>query len=465
METRKIIIAMTVVLVVAMCGPALGITYYVKTTGSPTGPGTTWATAFDTIQAGINATSATEVQVEEGTYTLSSQVNLNKALTLKGGYDSTTHARDVASNVTTVNGNDTVRCFYVTANGTIDGFTITQGYASGTGDGAGVYIYGTNAATINNCMVSDCSASDDGGGIWNNDGASTVSDCTLSGNVAGSDGAGIWNDDGALTVSGCVLSGNVAGSWGAGMSNDAGAIKVLDCVFSGNTADGAGGGLFNDEGAITVDDSVFYDNYAGYEGGGLHNYGEATGYITSCVFAQNEADDWGGGISNDEAGGYGSGTVYVINCTFFENLADTGGAIFNDEETNCAMYNCILWDNTATSSGSEIYNDCRMDAMVVGDCTIEGGLNGSKCDGCDSTDDGGNDDDDPEFEDDDDLIGSDDEWGTCDDGLNLDSGSPCIDEGDEDWADEDYDGKDIKGSDRDLDSDPDQGAYEYDSGC
>ncbi|HUT28327.1 MAG TPA: choice-of-anchor Q domain-containing protein [Sedimentisphaerales bacterium] len=50
-------------------------------------------------------------------------------------------------------------------------------------------------------------------------------------------------------------------------------------------------------------------------------------------------------------------------------------------------------------------------------------------------------------------------------GLNLDSSSDCIDDGDTDDAAEDYDGLDIKGSDREIDSDPDIGAYEYDSGC
>ncbi|MHC4620231.1 MAG: choice-of-anchor Q domain-containing protein [Planctomycetota bacterium] len=56
-------------------------------------------------------------------------------------------------------------------------------------------------------------------------------------------------------------------------------------------------------------------------------------------------------------------------------------------------------------------------------------------------------------------------WGTCDDGLNLDSSSDCIDEGSNEAAEEDYDGKDIKGSDRIINGDVDMGAYEYDSGC
>jgi hypothetical protein len=77
---------------------------------------------------------------------------------------------------------------------------------------------------------------------------------------------------------------------------------------------------------------------------------------------------------------------------------------------------------------------------------------------------GGNIDEYPDFEDRYDGDGDDDLWRTCDDGLNLDSYSDCIGAGSDTAAQEDYDGKDVKGSDRIIDG-VDMGAYEYDSGC
>ncbi|MHC4474875.1 MAG: right-handed parallel beta-helix repeat-containing protein [Planctomycetota bacterium] len=380
METQKVITVITVVLVLAMSGSALGTTYYVKTTGSDNNNGTSWPTAFATIQKGVDAASATEVRVEEGTYTLTSDIDVDVAVTIYGGYDSTTHDRDSVNNVTIVDGNNSVRCFDVYAVATIDGFTISDGNA-GNSDGGGMRIGGRTPT-------------------------------------------------------------------------------IEECVFIGNKADD-GGGIFNDgyDGTV-IDDCVFYNNHADDDGGGISNRGGAP-EISSCLFTGNSAGDYGGGMYSDESG-RGTGEMLMVNCTFYGNIADRGGGMFNDEDVDMQIDDCIVWDNDA-NSGEEIYNDCD-DTDVEVECSdIKGGINGSRCGGCDSDDDRGNIDSDPNFVNPNDPDGNDDIWRNCDDGFNIPSDSPCVDAGCE--GEDDYDDEDIKDANRELGPDPDMGAYEYDSGC
>ena len=112
-----------------------------------------------------------------------------------------------------------------------------------------------------------------------------------------------------------------------------------------------------------------------------------------------------------------------------------------------------FWDNEASISGNEIYNSTQSSPTVTYS-DVEGGYSGT-----------GNINSEPVFVDDTDPDGNDDEWMTSDDGLALDSGSPCIDEGNNIAISESYD---IAGNTRKIDGDEnssvivDMGAYEYD---
>ena len=63
--------------------------------------------------------------------------------------------RDWQNNVTIVHGQDTVRCFWVTADATIDGFTIAHGHTAWGGGG----MYNESCSTlVANCTFLDNSA-------------------------------------------------------------------------------------------------------------------------------------------------------------------------------------------------------------------------------------------------------------------------------------------------------------------
>jgi hypothetical protein len=191
----------------------------------------------------------------------------------------------------------------------------------------------------------------------------------------------------------------------------------------------------------------------------MDNY-ESSPYLESCLFYENQADDDGAGMHNDDDSYPG-----LANCTFVENAADgKGGGICNRGGSRATLYNCIFWDNTADDGGNEVYNSSTSDAWwSYSDIEGCGGSGGGWDPNCGS-DYGNNIDDDPDFDDDGDPEGIDNVWGTCDDGLSLDSSSsPCVDTG--------YNvcvlGTDLCGKDRTIDGDNDNvatvdmGAYEY----
>jgi len=124
------------------------------------GNGTSWSEAFETIQEAIDAASeGHEIWVKMGTYSLTSQINVNKAIDIYGGFAGTETQRDQrdwANNITTVDGQDSVyHCFYVTGDATIDGFTITGGTALFSyphGRGGGMHIFNSFATIANRIL-------------------------------------------------------------------------------------------------------------------------------------------------------------------------------------------------------------------------------------------------------------------------------------------------------------------------
>ncbi|MHC4863603.1 MAG: right-handed parallel beta-helix repeat-containing protein [Planctomycetota bacterium] len=258
--------------------------------------------------------------------------------------------------------------------------------------------------------------------------------CTFTGNDADDDGGGMWNYYASPEVNECVFSNNIADSSGGGMycTKSSASPRVIGCVFAGNT---------------------------GRDGGGMANWDAVQVTVVNCLFYDNTASD-GGGMFNED---HSDEEAEIVCCTFFDNYAtDEGGAVYH-EDSSPRYSSCILWDDTAGRSGDEVDNDGSSDPEWE-DCDIEGCGGSDDWDPDCGDDDGGNIDDDPNFVNPNDPNGADDTWANCDDGLRIESDSPCVDEGEDYYLPDDVE-TDIKGSDREIGSDVDMGAYEYDSGC
>jgi hypothetical protein len=139
-----ILCVMCFCVLVVFCGEVYSQIWYVDAAKPAGGDGTTWPTAFNTIQSAINAasTSWTECQpptdqiwVKQGTYTLAAELTLGKTVILYGGFPSfyispTLAQRKPSVYTTIINGNDITRCMTITSYSIVDGFTFTGGCLS-----------------------------------------------------------------------------------------------------------------------------------------------------------------------------------------------------------------------------------------------------------------------------------------------------------------------------------------------
>ncbi|MFO1477233.1 MAG: right-handed parallel beta-helix repeat-containing protein [Verrucomicrobiota bacterium] len=232
----------------------------------------------------------------------------------------------------TVSGNHASRVFAVTAPVVaFSGLTIANGQSAQSG--AGIHAVGGpgNVLTIDHCILTNNTAAQTGGGIFNGAGtALTLIQSVVAGNSAAASGGGIYNDQGTLTVTGSLINSNTA-YYGAGIySTCAGAasvtVTIQNSTFSGNNSagiqnDGAWGGAA----AMNVYDSTFSGNAGaailtdGRFGGNAslqlgNNLFKAPAGSASLGSLESTVMSAGYNLSSDAAGGDGmSGPGGLLN--------------------------------------------------------------------------------------------------------------------------------------------------------
>jgi predicted Ser/Thr protein kinase len=397
---------------------------YVDANAKGTGNGTTWANAYKFLQDGLAAAfNGDEIRVAQGTYhpdrgarrtpgDRTAIFSLVNGAALKGGYagfrESKADTRDVKLYKTILSGdlkgddtgdvNDPSRnensYNVVSAEGvikttTLDGFTITGGYASSGGGGGMVC---TSASlTVVNCTFSKNSAAGDGGGLCGAGGSPTFTGCTFEGNWSGARGGGailggnatlvdcVFANNrglrgggmvcggGSPTLTNCTFSGNSATSRGGGVLNDSASPNLTNCTFSHNSSGGAGAGMFSERDNLILANCRFDNNQAGGGGGGLTTKtGGAT--LINCIFMQNSGLE-GGGIFHGWAGG---GNVAVINCVFVGNSAAAAGGGVEIRHGNSTITNCTFNGNMAAAGGAVFYTYADGPDRAITNCILWG---------------------------------------------------------------------------------------------
>jgi len=232
-----------------LSSPAAAVVYYVDgENGGDPNDGLSWDTAKATIQAAVDtAAPDDEIWVKAGTYAISSQIDVDKAVGIYGGFagDETGRSqRDWANNTTTIDGQGIARILDITNEPIIDGFTLTNGYYTGTLGGGAVYI----------------------GGIASWDKTARLSNCIMSHNTAhinpiggeGFRGGGaIFVGTGNPVFVNCLITNNSTNAYGGAVNLYGGSPDFINCTISKNTAL-KGGGLYL-QGVDTTLDAEFYN--------------------------------------------------------------------------------------------------------------------------------------------------------------------------------------------------------------
>jgi len=155
-------------------------------------------------------------------------------------------------------------------------------------------------------------------------------------------GGGIYGGSAGTqaTIHDNLITGNSAANGGA-IANCNGA--VYDNVIKDNSATEAGGGLYECAGEIY--DNGFSGNTAA-NGGAMANCG---GLITNNIAAHNTASGMGGALYSC------SGSIH--NNTIYANSAGQGGGLADCAQA--AIVNCIIWSNSATIEGMQIFDSAE----------------------------------------------------------------------------------------------------------
>jgi hypothetical protein len=288
---------------------ALAGTFYVSPNGTHVSPFATWETAATDIQSAVNAAGQGDtVIVTNGTYVLSTEISIDKGITVTSVN---------GPEFTIVDGNQSTRCIRLShENAVVKGLTITGGrvlrspFIGDPGIGGGVLCDqgGGNGGTVQDCTISGNFADDNGGGVYCFF-PGIVQHCTITGNSSGGSGGGVECIDG--TVQHCTITDNSAGG-GGGVTMYGSAI-VRHCVITGNSASRDGGGVLN----IFADlqNCIVSGNSASRDGGGMKCEGSTT--VQNCTISGNSADSRGGGVMS-------SGATALENCIVYFNTALAG---------------------------------------------------------------------------------------------------------------------------------------------
>ena len=254
--------------------------------------------------------------------------------------------------------NSTRRCgggiLILSSSPTLIDCTFTKNYAD---SGAGIYngrIFGgpfgppvpdePGNPKLINCKFVNNYASFNGGGMYNYGGNTKLFNCIFSQNFTHGNGAG-FSGGSDVVLENCIFTQNISGN-GAGVSCGG---TLTNCIFINNSAAVYGGGMRSGGDDIFLTNCIFSGNSAGYSGGGLLSEHNKL-ILINCnfdgnkVYGESPQVDTGGGcnISGD--------STTMINCTFYGNWARQGCAIYKYSYSNLKLTNCILW-----GSGNGIY--------------------------------------------------------------------------------------------------------------
>jgi hypothetical protein len=469
---------------------------YVDSSRAVSGAGHSWANAFKTLSEATDAAWAfpniQKIYVAKGTYTPQSLP-----------YDMGTNQKGTAI-VSTDNRDKT---FHIR-----QGLEVYGGYPTGGGtqnvavnksilDGKGVG--GILADSAYHVVLIDSSAN------WNiandttklvgftvrNGNANAYNSLILNGNFYTNsyEGAGIYIGQGINILKDNTIENNTALYKGGGVS-----LRYGNYIFTNNLVRNnkalAGGGVFCDRLTASFKNNIFYQNaiindfyyfedFETISGGGMTCY-KSKSLIANNLFAENSSSKLGGGLALVYCfDTIQNNTFYKNKIDIFENNVSTGGGLLTVggnarfyDPNYVSLKNNIFWKNMIVDDTTAKHSDAY---LAVEDGTIENNI--FQLDSLNANNEFnyaivGEDDEEqqasfpvppfannkyqknPKFLNENNLLGTDNQFRTNDDGLQLTGCSPAINSG---LSLNSLGNTDITGSPRIVYNKTDIGAYEY----
>jgi pimeloyl-ACP methyl ester carboxylesterase len=333
-------------LAIAYASAMADIHYVDISNPSPLAPYTSEDTAANDIQSAVDAAvDGDTVLVADGTYNITSKIDVMKSVTVKS-------LHGVEHVVVDAGGH--CRAFTLSSSTgriVLDGLTITGGNADhSVPRGGGIYAYGTSDILITNCIVQNNSAPRNGGGlsIFAGTGESitaSVQDCVIRNNSAGYGGGGVqFGTYGTshFSINNCSVEENVSSGNGGGIytvvhDSTGGSVTIENCNIAENISYGWGGGIWCGApgGSADITRCIIQNNYAEKLGGGIRCRSNVL--LSDSLITQNRAGERAGGIQGGD-----DENSFILNCTVVGNDAPFGGGI-----SRTAAFNSIIYGNSA----------------------------------------------------------------------------------------------------------------------
>ncbi|MDB9525300.1 CHAT domain-containing protein, partial [Oscillatoria sp. CS-180] len=322
---------------------------------------------------------------ENGILTINdSSVRLNTSANNGGGVDNfqgqVTIANSLITDNTTANLGGGLYNFSQT-------FDVTGSTISGNTASSGGGIGNNGTFTLSNSTLSNNDAAQSGGAIFNQTGASiqivnsllnanaasvggaianegietAISNTIVSENTATADGGGVFNT-GILSIDTSPIRENAAGNSETGLGDgggifNQGSLSLSNSQIQENTAVASGGGIGNIN-QLNIDASTISDNVAGVNGGGIKVAEAGNVAIANSTISGNTAGANGGGIDINTIPPFGAFTTTVSNSTLSGNTAiNIGGGFSLGTNSTLTLDQATVTANTAsTGTGSGVAN-------------------------------------------------------------------------------------------------------------
>jgi predicted outer membrane repeat protein len=252
------------------------------------GSGKTYADIKSAITA---ASNGDVVIVSDGTYTGANNTMLSfsgKNITVKSENGPAGCIIDCENSM-----NSTAFNFNMTgepATAVLEGFTITRATNNAININGGWD--GSTCPTIKNCVIQNSTAFR-GAGIICIDTPAVITGCTIKENSATLGAAISVGGAYSPTIADCVISDNTASESGGGIYCDPFMNPIIkNCLLTGNTCTQYGGAIFCNYGSNpTITNCTIEGNAAGVYGGGLYCYSDYSSstlpVVTNTTFANN----------------------------------------------------------------------------------------------------------------------------------------------------------------------------------